>query len=173
MSAAQPLSDTNIRSQSYYAVCTDAGCWHCGLPTRLLALAVPHSHEILDADASGATGGQYLAAPDEWQRVNINAFLFYVEFIPASVQRRLTQLSRHYRLAHSKATLGSYWANHCQHCGALLGDHELHCEPDGAFMPTSEGAAACIQLLQIHEPFEALAAGYAFEPEFFRFMKKS
>ena len=48
----------------------------------------------------------------------------------------------------------------------------LHCEPDGAFMPTSEDAAARIQLLQIHEPFAALAAGYAFEPEFFRFMHR-
>ena len=173
MSAAQPLPDPNVRSQSYYAVCTDTGCWYCGLSTRVLALAVPHNHEILDADAPGVTGGHDAAVPDEWQRANINAFLFYVEFIPAGVQRRLTQLSRHYRLAHSNATLGSYWANHCQHCGALLGDHELHCEPDGAFVPTSEGAATRIQLLQIHEPFEALAAGYAFEPEFFRFMNKS
>jgi hypothetical protein len=173
MSAAQPLTDPNVRSQSYYVVCTDAGCWHCGLSTRLLALAVPYGHEVLDADATSTAGGHDATAPDTWQRADINAFLFYVEFLPEGVQSGLTRFSRTYRLAHSAATLSSYWANHCQHCGTLLDDHELHCEPDGAFMPTSEDAAAGIDLVQIHEPFEALAAGYALEPEFFRFMKKS
>jgi hypothetical protein len=85
----------------------------------------------------------------------------------------LNQLSQFFRLAHSAATLSSYWANHCEHCGTLLGDHELHCEPDGAFTPSSEAAAANIHLLRIQEPFEAVAAGYAFEPEFFGFMRKS
>jgi hypothetical protein len=173
MSAAQSISDPNVRSQTYYVASTDARCWHCGSSTRLLALAVPHSHEILDADATSAAGDHDAATPDAWQRANINAFLFYVEFLPEGVQSRLTQLSRNYRWVHSSATLSSYWANHCQQCGALLGDHELHCEPDGAFMPTSEGAATGIHLAQIFEPFEALAAGYAFEPEFFSFMKKS
>jgi hypothetical protein len=173
MSATQPPPDPNVRSHSYYVVCTDAGCWYCGLSTRLLALAVPHGHEVLDSDATSAAADHDAPAPDAWERADINAFLFYVECLPDDVQSRLTQLSRNYRLAYSTATLSSYWANHCQHCGALLGDHELHCEPDGAFMPTSEGAATGIRLVQIHEPFQALAAGYAFEPEFFRFMKKS
>jgi hypothetical protein len=173
MSAVQPLPESNVRSQSYYVACTDAGCWHCGLSTRLLALAVPHSHEILDSDTPAAAGDHEGAALDEWQPANTSAFLFYVESLPDGVQRRLTQLSRNYRLAHSTATQSFYWANHCQHCGGLLGDHELHCEPDGAFMPTSEVSATGIQLVQIHEPFQAMAAGYAFEPEYFRFMKQS
>ena len=44
---------------------------------------------------------------------------------------------------------------------------------DGAFMPSSEAAAANIHILQIQEPFQAVAAGYALEPEFFGFMRKS
>ncbi len=99
--------------------------------------------------------------------------LFYVECLPDDVQDRLTRVSPFYRLGRSEATLNSYWANHCEHCGTLLGDHELHCEPDGAFMPSNEAAAANIQLQQIPEPFEAVAAGYAFEPEFFGFMRRS
>jgi len=68
---------------------------------------------------------------------------------------------------------GSADRHYCEHCGTLLGDHELHCEPEGAFMPSSEAAAANIHLLQIPEPFQAVAAGYTFEPEFFGFMRKS
>jgi hypothetical protein len=165
MSAIQPLPQANVRSQSYYVARKDARCWRCGISTRLLALAVPDRHETLDGDSPHS--------PDGWQRAKFTAFLFYVEHLPESVQTRLNRLSRHFRPGHSTATLCSYWANHCEHCDVLLEDHELHCEPDGAFLPLSEAAAANIVLLQIHEPFEAAAAGYAFEPEFFRFMRMS
>jgi hypothetical protein len=135
------------------------------MSTRLLALAMPHGHETLDDDSP--------QLPDEWQHASFNAFLFYVEELPESVRNRLNELSQCFRLEHSTETLSAYWANHCEHCGALLEDHELHCEPDGAFLPLSEAAAAGVELLQIHEPFEAVAAGYAFEPEFFGFMRQS
>jgi hypothetical protein len=49
----------------------------------------------------------------------------------------------------------------------LLDDHELHCEPEGAFQPSSAADAARILLFQISEPLEAAAGGYAIEPEFF------
>jgi hypothetical protein len=165
MSAVQSLPQANVRSQSYYVARTDVQCWRCGISTRLLALAVPNSHETLDGDSP--------ISPDGWQCANFTAFLFYVEYLPESVQIRLNELSRRFRMGHSTATLCSYWANHCEHCDVLLEDHELHCEPDGAFLPLSEAAAAGVELLQIREPFEAVAAGYAFEPEFFRFMRRS
>jgi hypothetical protein len=96
-----------------------------------------------------------------------------VEHLPVDVQRRLEQLSPHFRLAQSAATQSIYWANHCEHCGILLGDHELHCEPGGAFAPSSEAAAATIELLKTNEPFEAAVSGYALEPEFFGSMRES
>lgn len=173
MSEIQPLPGANVRSQAYYVARTIVRCWHCGSSTRLLALAMPHDHETLDVDAQADAEDYDGHASDEWQRANLSAFLFYVERLPDDVKDRLNQLSKDYRLAQSAVTSNSYWANHCEHCGTLLGDHELHCEPDGAFMPSSEAAAANIQLLQIQERFEAVTMGYAFEPEFFRFMRKS
>jgi len=164
MSEDQLLPDANIRSPTYCIASTTAPCCHCGLSTRLLALAMPHDHETLDANAE---------ADAAWQRANTSALLFYVEHLAEAIQARLTQLSRQFRPEHSAVTLSTYWANHCEHCGALLEDHELHCEPEGAFMASSEIAAGNIQLIEIHEPFEAVAAGYSFEPEFFRFMRKT
>jgi hypothetical protein len=172
MTETPTLADANVRSQTYYVARTDMRCWHCGLSTRLLALAMPRDHETLDEDAQAdADCGD--RASEAWHRAAVNAIIFYVECLPDGVKDRLNLISPFFRLAHSTATLNSYWANHCEHCGTLLGDHELHCEPDGAFMPSSEAAAANIQLQQIQEPFEAVAAGYAFEPEFFGFMGKS
>ena len=173
MSAIRPLPDAGVRSRTYYVACTTAPCSECGLSTRLLALALPPLHEILDAESSDGTGDCGEGVPDEWQRSDANAFLFYVERLPEDVQRRLEQLSSHFRLAQSAATQSIYWANHCEHCGTLLGDHELHCEPDGAFAPSSEAAAANIELLQIDQPLQAASSGYALEPEFFRCMRRS
>lgn len=171
MPEIKPAPDANIRAQSYLIARTSVRCWHCGLPTRLLALAMPPSHETLHGDTQTGAGNGWESVSDEWQRANVNAFLFYVECLPTRVESRLQQFWRFFCLAHSPATLNSYWANHCEHCGILIGDHELHCEPEGAFVPSSEAAAADIQLVQIPEPFEALAAGYAIEPEFFAFMR--
>jgi len=182
MSATPSFSDANVRSQTYYVASTSVRCPHCGYSTRLLALAMPRDHETLHADVhddSGADGhanepcdesAQDLrdeSVRDVWQRADANALLFYVEGLPGIVQDRLRQLSRFFHLAYDPGTMKSYWANHCEHCGNPLGDHELHCEPEGAFMPSSEAAAKNIQLLRFQEPFAAAAVGYACEPEFF------
>jgi len=173
MSENQPRPSVNVRSQSYYVAQTSVGCWHCGLSTRLLALALPHHHETLHSEPpADATADRDDSTLDVWQRESVNAFIFYIEYLPDDVQGRLRPISPFFRWAYSSSTLNSYWANHCEHCGKLLGDHELHCEPEGAFMPLSETAATNIQLLKVKEPFEAMAAGYALEPEFFRSMRR-
>jgi len=179
MFATRVLPDANVRSQTYYVARTNARCWHCGGLTHLFALAMPRNHETLDvdlqfdADAYSASDDCDKPKPNAWQRTNANAFIFYVEYLPGAVKDRLSRLSQAFHPGYSAATMNTYWANHCEHCAKLLGDHELHCEPDGAFMPSSEALATNIQLLQILEPFEAVAAGYALEPEFFVFMRKS
>ena len=70
----------------------------------------------------------------------------------------------------SPAAQGSYWANHCEHCGSLQEDHDLFCEPEGAFLPVDAAWASAIELTRIDEPFAAAAAGYAYEPEYLEHM---
>ena len=171
MSQIPALHGANVRSHSYLVARTNMRCLHCGLPTRLLAVAVPHDHETLDEDAEDDAGDRAEPAAQAWQRANISAFLFYVQELPDGVRDRLHQMSRCFRPAPSAATLNSHWINHCEHCSRPLGDHELHCEP-GVFMVSSEAAAANIELVRIQEPFAAVAAGYAADPEFFAFMRK-
>jgi hypothetical protein len=172
MSEILCLPDANVRSQSFFVARARARCCHCSLSTHVLALAMPDEHETLEPEIEGDADDRGEPKSADWQRADASAFLFYVEQLPGEIQGRLNGLSPFYRLAYSAATLGCYWANHCEHCGTLLGDHELHCEPDGAFMPSSEAAAAEIELLAVPAPFEAAAAGIALEPEFFRFMSR-
>ena len=152
VSHRQTVADANVRADSYFVVSTTARCWHCGTSTRLLALALPNGHEVLEEH--------------EWQYSSASALLFYVEHVSEEVREKLQELSSCFHPGYSVATLNTYWANHCEFCATLLDDHDLHCEPDSAFVMSSETAAARIELSHIEEPFEASSAGYSFEPEF-------
>jgi hypothetical protein len=176
--------EMNIRSPRYYIARTVSTCWHCGSPTALVAIAVPPGHETLDVDDDASDEGsddetQHREHPAAaWSVADHNAFLFYVDSLPGAVQKRINHYEPAYRPIDADATAaapatgagggsGSYWANHCEQCGCQLDDHELFCEPEGAFLPTSESTAAAIHLVLVDEPFETSAAGYSYEPPLF------
>jgi hypothetical protein len=161
--------DINIRSPRYFLAHTTGTCWRCRAPTRLFALAVPPGHETLELADDAQDGA---LAVTSWHIAAHHAFLFYIEFLPITIQNHLKQFQS-YRFEFSDAAQGSYWANHCERCGSLLDDHELFCEPDGAFLPTSESSASAIRLQGMDEAFEAAAAGYAYEPQFFDAMSRT
>jgi len=170
MSQRDQRGDINIRSPAYLVGRTAGTCEYCRGSTRLLALALPPSHETLHVYANGESEDLCV---DVWQVASVNAFIFHVEYLPEAIGGRLSQLSQFYRFARGEGAMNSYWANHCEHCAALFDDYELFCEPDGAFMPTNEADASAIELSQIDEPFEAAAAGYAYEPEFLSCMRRT
>jgi hypothetical protein len=144
-------SGINFRSDGYLIARTVGMCLHCRGVTRLVALMLPPGHE---------------SRSDSWEPTPRHALLFYVESLPEAVRHHLQALAPTYRFATSPATQSSYWANHCERCGGLQEDHELFCEPEGAFLPISPAAAAIIEFLPVHESIEAGAAGYAIDPAF-------
>jgi hypothetical protein len=147
------LPNANVRAASYYIARTSISCPHCGANTLLTGVALAPDHETLDEEAG------------EWQSVPANAFLFYLEAVSYTVHLQLCRAAPNLRFE-------SYWVNHCQHCGRALGDHEVHGEPGRGFTPLSEDDAADIVLTVVAEPFEALAAGYSLEPDFFAGMRR-
>jgi hypothetical protein len=134
--------------------------------TRLVALALPPSHESLSLAEDDEDG----PVSDSWDEVPWSALLFYVGYLPEGVQQRVQAFSETYRPAVGPAAQGSYWANHCEHCGSLQEDHDLFCEPAGAFLPVDAASASAIELTRIDEPFAAAAAGYACAPEYLEHM---
>ncbi len=148
----------NIRSSVYAIANTCAVCSQCGAWTHVVAIVVPPEHEVLVETA--------------WERSALSAALFYVEDLSESVQATVRELAPWYRLAPSEARAAPYWINHCEHCGAAQDDHDLHCEPGGAFMPAgalrtdSDGIAAPIERLNVPRRFAAIAGGYSHEPPY-------
>jgi hypothetical protein len=169
---ANSSCDFNVRADRYLVARTAGPCGYCRAWTPLIALVLPPYHDSLELNCN-PFGGPEAIEEYVWAGMPHSAFLFYVEYLPEGVQRRLTAFSRSYRFAYSEQTLGSYWANHCKKCGSRLDDQDLFCEPEAAFLPTSAESASAIELVGIADAIEARAAGYAFEPEFFWAMARS
>jgi hypothetical protein len=176
MSTPLAPPEINIRSPCYYIARTVSTCWHCRSPTSLVAIAVPPGHETLDVDdeATDDETPRRETAAATWSVADHSAFLFYVDFLPAAIQDRINQRLPTYRPIGGTAAAdsSSHWANHCESCGSQLDDHELFCEPEGAFLPTSESTASAIHLEMVDEPFETAAAGYSYEPPEFGAMAR-
>jgi hypothetical protein len=149
----EELPSANIRAPAYYIARARTPCPHCRAITTVTALALGPGHEIWDDDKEG------------WHSVPANAFLFHLAAVSLAVHARLTR-------AAPNLTFDSCWTNHCEHCQARLDDQFVHGEPGSGFTPLNEDAAAEILLTEIVEPFEASAAGYSLEPEFFSRMAR-
>lgn len=161
---------SNIRASRYFIAQATGICARCDRPSRLLALALPPGHEVLElADDTPSEPG----AADTWATVNHPALLFHVAHLSENVRSQLCGISPAYRKAFVEPGVDSCWANHCDHCGAAFDDQDLCCEPGGAFLPVSEADAGRIQLSTVEEPLAADAAGYAQEPDFFAAMRRT
>lgn len=157
-----PVPNANLRAQSYYIARTCVACPHCGASTLLIALALGSGHEARDDELG------------EWEAVPANAFCFYVAAVSRAVYRRLRRNVPNFKFVRGDSAGDGYWANHCQHCDLVIADDELHGEPGvHGFVLCSEVHAANVDLTEVREPFEALAGGYAIEPEFFAFMRRA
>ncbi len=154
---------SNVRSSGYFIVRSVGECRCCRASTPVIALALAPGHETPSMDADDERAG---SSADTWESAAGGALLFYVETLPDAVQRRLAEFSQAYRHAYSTETQAWYWANHCMNCGALLEDHDLFCEPDGAFLPVNHDITADLELIWMEEPLEAAAGGYSCEPAF-------
>lgn len=153
--------DINIRAPRFLLARTVGCCGRCRATTPLFAIAVPPGHMALELDEMALDEG---TAVDVWRIAQRSALLFHVEYLPEPVQQRLRAFCLALRPAGSPGE--EQWTNHCEHCGSPQNDHELFCEPEGAFLPIGEYCGTAIQLISIDETFEAAAGGYVPELPF-------
>jgi hypothetical protein len=140
-----PNDGTNVRSADYLVAHSVGACERCSRPTSLFSFGLLPGHET--------------RLENEWVPVDAGVLLFHVEHLAAGSIGVMAELAPHYLLNHSDPTDSEYWMNHCRHCGAPQEDHWLHCEPDGAFLPTTAQAAEQIQFVHVRAPFAARVRG--------------
>lgn len=100
-------------------------CYKCANKTAVISLA-SNNFYYLNTDEN---------EDEKWFRADGWSFFSMPVFIENELVGKINKLFPNYKIAYSKTAESSYWANHCEHCGALQGDFFLHLEPGGAFFP--------------------------------------
>jgi hypothetical protein len=157
MMRAPVTEETNVRSAAYLLVQSVAVCGRCLQPTSAFSLGLLPGHER--------------QVDGKWESVDAGVLLFYVDYLPPEVILVAQELSRHFRLDYSTPTGTEHWMNHCENCGEVLEDHDLHCEPGGAFLPLDPRDAERILLVEVRESFSARVRGCSDDLPFFTSMQ--
>ena len=100
-------------------------CYKCANKTAVISLASNNFYYLSTDDNED----------EKWFRADGLSFFSMPIFIENELAGKINRLFPNYKIAYSKTAESSYWANHCENCGALQGDFFLHSEPGGAFFP--------------------------------------
>ena len=131
---------------------SNSDCYRCANKTAVISLA-SNNFYYLDTDEN---------EDEKWFRANELSFFSMPVFIENELVAKINRLFPNYKIAYSKTTESSYWANHCEHCGALQGDFFLHSEPGGAFFPLEIEEYERITLITVPSKFDIeIDAGYS------------
>ena len=131
-----------IQSSRFQLAVGTAECWKCHKQARVVAPIAPIGSVAIDEedDEEDSTGPLV---------VNEATVLMDVETMSAELATRARSAVSTYRPDFSSTLGAGYWMNHCQHCGAKMGDFFLHMEPDAPFFgwPSSSANGAVLDLV--------------------------
>ena len=159
-----------VRAPYYYIIQSASDCWKCSNSTRVFAFMLPEEHEQFEYidDEEGFSLERNLG---EWQCHGYRGTVGSVHSLSPSVNKQIRRFTANFKPAYSKTAGHRYTMNHCEHCGAKLGDFYMHSEPGGAFFPTSPEQASKMTLIPVNERFDGnCGVGFASE-DFFDWMK--
>jgi hypothetical protein len=149
-----PNAHPNVRCSRYFIVESRMRCDQCHVVTAVFGLALPADYESLyiNDDASDDESGT-------WESPGFAAVLSYVDYLPEAAANRIRAVTPNYRLDRHSEAGGTFWVNHCEHCGAPMEEEELHGDPGGPFAPLSDEGLEAIRWHDVREPFAAWAGG--------------
>lgn len=113
-------------SSPIFLITSTEDCWRCRIPQPVIAMA---SCSVLEADEEN--GDAEISDP---------VILSNISRMPDEIASYLTTRFPRYQIHRSRTAGFAYFTNFCE-CGANFGDFYLHCEPGGAFFPTTKDEA--------------------------------
>lgn len=117
----------------------DIRCYHCKARTSVAAIWVADFEEHEDGEV--IDNGEA-------------ALLAYPEWLDEGAARLIRIHAPWMRLAATKTSGITYWANHCQVCGAVQGDHDV-VGFDGPYWPHDDEALARLTFVRGAGPLRA------------------
>lgn len=159
-----------VRAPYYFVIESISDCWSCSNWTRVFSFKLPEEHEEFDTVEDEDDGFALRSNLGEWKSYGYRGTVSNVGCLSPLVAKQILRFTDKFKPAYSKASGTRYFMNHCEHCGAKLGDFFMHNEPGGAFLPTSPAEAQRMTLARINERFDAnCSVGFADE-DFFEWM---
>ncbi|WP_277960745.1 DUF5710 domain-containing protein [Pseudomonas sp. RIT-To-2] len=151
-----------VRAPYYYVIESISDCWGCSNLTRVFSFKLPEQHEEFDYYVDEDEDFELTSNLGEWKRRGYRGTVSNVDSLSPLVTKQIHRFTSNFKLAYSKMAGSRYWMNHCEHCGAKLGDFFMHSEPGGAFLPTAPHEAQRMTLTKINERFDAnCSLGYS------------
>ena len=143
-----------VRAPHYHIIESASDCWKCSSRTRVFAFLLPEEHEQFEYvdDYDEFSLARNLG---EWRCHGYRGTVGSVQSLSPLVSKQVRRFTENLKQAYSKAAGHRYIMNHCERCGAKLGDYFMHGEPGGAFFPTSPDQASRMILIKINERFDA------------------
>jgi Domain of unknown function (DUF5710) len=105
-------------------------CYKCHRVSKVFSIA---SQAIIDYDFDD-DGTVYYSRHDRAEE-NDHLSICNLEMVDERIAKVLAKDAPNYRFDFSKTQGARVYMNHCEHCGAKLGDFFMHSEPGGAFFP--------------------------------------
>ncbi|WP_126974133.1 DUF5710 domain-containing protein [Gynurincola endophyticus] len=142
--------DTILKTP-FYMASNKRSCWKCKKKITVLAL---YSDNFYYLDEEGSDNEESV-----FEKAELKSFFSHVFYIDENFASFVRQQFPDFKLGFSKTVNGEYWANHCEFCHALQGDHFNHESPGGAFFPVTDEECENITLIQIPFKFDVGITG--------------
>ncbi|HEL5340017.1 TPA: hypothetical protein UOJ00_003014 [Stenotrophomonas maltophilia] len=132
----------NLSSPRYGLLLAEMCCHHCEAPTPVAAVWISNFEER-----------------DEGKVIDSGeaALLLYPEWLDEAATRLIRMHAPWRRLAATRTSGMTYWANHCRICGAVHGDHYVG-GADGPFWPQDEAALERLRFIRGAGPLQAVGS---------------
>ncbi|MDQ1109310.1 hypothetical protein QE424_002469 [Stenotrophomonas rhizophila] len=136
------MTDLTISTTSYALLQGGITCWKYSVATKVTAIWVPGFIDNEDEECPEEGGA---------------ALLKYISELDIETMTRVRAASPWLKPNYSQTADQTYWANHCQTCDALQGDHFVY-SPDGPFFPQDQAGVDQLKVMPGHGPLMASAS---------------
>lgn len=152
----------SVRAPYYYVIESVSDCWNCSNLTRVFSFKLSEQHEEFDYYEDEDEDFELTRNLGEWKCHGYRGTVSNVVSLSPLVAKQIHHFTNKFKQAYSKAACSRYLMNHCENCGAKLGDFFLHSEPSGAFSRPHHNQQ--MTLVRINERFDAnCGVGFASE----------
>lgn len=117
--------DLSIICDDFYVVESHRVCYKCGKITRVIGFSVEKWYDVISVNCD-YTRSRFIFNKE------FASIQSHLDFLPTEFYTYLS-LNYNYKKGYSKTTRSSYFANHCDCCGAIQGEFYLFAEPSSPF----------------------------------------